>query len=50
MNPITTFIDNYLSWLLMLAGMVLLVYHFQGIAQGTGTLTTGAASFVKTFE
>lgn len=49
-NPITNFIDRYLAWLLVLAGMVFIGTHLQTIASGTGTLTSGAATFVKAFE
>lgn len=50
MDPISTFIEKYLAWLLSLAGMVLLVFHLQAIAQGTGTLTNNATTFIKDFE
>lgn len=50
MNPIAELIDNWLAIAVTIAGMVLIVYHFPQLAQGTGTLLQGYGSFAKTFE
>jgi hypothetical protein len=46
-NPLQTFLDKYFAFLVVIGGAVVLVRNFSGIAQGTGTLTQGAGTFIN---